>query len=189
MVAEKAEIEIPETWDTIKYTKPIYPTYSRGKVGTYSYTNDKYHCYRVIHSKPTYDLTPYRPTGFGFAERNQNYIPLSHVQDRTHVRIQKAPYDKSEMTKIYENAMDTIRDKIDCTTEFLRNKNREADEIRKIEGNYRNLVSKLKYETHDMINNTDEMIGDVKYRTHQVNRVIRDGQDLVRQECKVKFLF
>lgn len=188
MVAQ-AEIEIPETWDTIKYPKPIYPTYGRGKVGTHSYTNDKYHCYRVIHSSPTYDLTPYRPTGFGFAERNRDYIPLTHVQDRSHVRIRKAPYETSEMTKIYENAMDTIRDKIECTTEYLRKKNREEDEIRKIEGNYRNLVSKLKYETHDMINNTDEMIGDVRYRAHQMNKTIRDGQALMQDERRVRFLF
>lgn len=189
MATEKAEIDIPETWDTIKYTNPIYPTYSRGKVGTYSYTNDKYHCYRIIHSSPTYDLMPYRPTGFGFAERNRDYIPLSHVQDRTHVRVKNLPYEKPEMTKIYENAMDTIREKIDCTTEYLRKKKREESETRNIERNYRNLISDLKYETDDLINNFDDAINDVKYNTHQINQLIRNGQEIMRQKRSVRFLF
>lgn len=189
MVVEKKEIEIPETWDTIKYEKPIFPTYSQGKVGGYGYCNNKYHCYSVQHSKPTYNLTPYRPQGFGFAERNRNYIPLSHVQYRNRPAEKKSRYPKPQMTKIYEDAIDTIRDKIEITTEYLRRKNRENDEIRKIDGNYRNLITKLKYETNDMINDTDEMIGDVRYRTHLMNRMIRDGQELMTEERTIKYLF
>jgi hypothetical protein len=187
-MVEQVEINIPETWDTIKYPKPIYPTYSRGKVGKYVFGHCN-HCYTVTHSSPTYDLTPYRPTGFGFAERNQNYIPLSHVQDRSRPKRPRVYYEKAEITKIYENAIDTIRDKIDCTAEYLRKKNREEDEIRKIEGNYRNLVTKLKYETNDLVNNTDEMIGDVRYRAHLMNKLIRDGQALMTEERTEKILF
>lgn len=190
MVVENKELEIPETWDTIKYKNPIYPSYSRGKLGGYAYCNNKYHCYGVIHSKPTYDLTPYRPMGFGFAERNRNYIPLSHVQNRSEPRTVKKLYEKQEMTKIYEEAIDTIRDKIECATEYLRKKNREDNEIRKIEGNYRNLIAMmLKYETKDLINDKDEMIGDVRYRTHKINQMVRNGQDLMAEKQTIKNLF
>lgn len=189
MVEKKVEIEIPETWDTIKYPKPIYPTYSRGMTGGYAYCNNKYHCYSVVHSKPTYDLTPYRPMGFGYAERSRNYIPLTHVKNRSFPPKEKITYEKSEMTKIYEDAIDTLRDKIECTTEYLRKKNREADEIRKIDENFRNIITKLKYETNDLMNNTDEMIGDVRYRTHQINRMIHEGQAVMTEERNVKYLF
>lgn len=182
-------LEIPETWDSIKYEKPKYPTYSRGKIGAYAYCNNKYHCYSVVHLKPTYDLTPYRPTGFGFAERNRNYIPLSHVQYRNVPPKPRSFYRKPDMIKIYEDAFDTLRDKINCTTEYLRKKNREENEIRKMNGNFRNFVTKLKYETNNLINDTDEMIGDVRYRTHKVNRMIRDGQELMTKERSVKYLF
>lgn len=175
-----AESDIPETWDTIKYPKPILPTYSRGKVGKYSFTNHKYHCYTVIHSSPKYDLMPYRPTGFGFAERNRNYIPLTHVQDRTPLPKEKVYYEKPVIDTIYLNALDEIKLNQQLRGVRRMKKEREVDEIRKIEGNYRNLITKLKYEARNMINNTDEMIGDVKYRTHQINRLVRNYNDLMK---------
>lgn len=168
------EIDIPETWDTIKYKNPLYPTYSRGKVGTYSYCNNKFHCYGVIHSKPTYDLMPYRQTGFGYAERNRNYIPLSHVQDRSPRVRENILSRKSKMMRIYEDAIDEIKQRQDRRGTVRMTKERTVDEVRKIEGNYRNLANKLRYESQSLVNDTDEMIGDVKYRTHMINRTLRD---------------
>lgn len=104
------QIEIPETWDIIKYEKPLYPTFSRGKVGTVLYCNNKYHCYSVHHSKPVYDLTPYRPTGFGFAERSMKYIPLTHVQNRFKAK-RLVNNEKSEIKRIYEKSMDAIENR------------------------------------------------------------------------------
>jgi hypothetical protein len=170
-----AEIESFDTWEPIKYKKPIYPTYSRGKVGRSLYCNNKFHCYGVVHSKPTYDLTPYRPTGFGYAERNRKYIPLSHVQDRSNPAVRENILSrKSKMMRIYEDAIDEIKERQQQRCDIRRTKERTDDEIRKITGNYRNLVTKLRYESKNLINDTDEMIGDVKYRTHQINRILRE---------------
>lgn len=176
-----AEIDIPETWDTIKYSNPIYPTYSRGKVGTYSYCNNKFHCYSVVHSTPTYELMPYRPTGFGFAERNRKYIPLTHVQDRSPAVRENILSRKSKMMRIYESAIDEIKEKQEQRGIRRAKLERTDDEVRKIEGNYRNLITKLRYESKNLINDTDEMIGDVKYRTHQINRKLRDYHDSLSQ--------
>lgn len=69
--------EIPETWDTVKRKNPIHPTCSRGKFGEVLFCNEKYHCYGVKHSTPTYNLMPYQPEGFGYAERAMKYIHWS----------------------------------------------------------------------------------------------------------------
>lgn len=177
-----SEAEIPETWDTIKYTKPIYPTCSRQRFGTYSYSNNKYHCYRVVHSAPTYNLMPYRPTGFGFAERNSKYIPLTHVQDRSGGKRENILSEKSKMMKVYEKTLDEIKQKQEFRRNFDMKQQREAGEIRTMDGNYRNLVRKLKYETKNLINDTDEMIGECRYRTHQINRTVRDYNDLLSRK-------
>ncbi|KAG5678763.1 hypothetical protein PVAND_008407 [Polypedilum vanderplanki] len=175
-----SEADIPETWDTIKRKNPIHPTYSRGKIGTYSFSNNKYHCYRVIHSSPTYNLMPYRPTGFGFAERNRKYIPLTHVHDRSGGKKENILSRKSQMMTIYENTINEIKERQELNREHKVKKEREEGEIRKIENNYRKFISKLKYEAGNLSNDTDEMIGDVIYRTHRINRLVRDYKDLLK---------
>jgi hypothetical protein len=174
-----SEAEIPETWDVIKRKNPILPTFSRGKVGTYSYSSSKFHCYRVVHSKPTYDLMPYRATGFGFAERNRRYIPLTHVQDRSGGKKENILSRKSQMMTVYHNALDEIRQRQELNRERKAATKSENDVIKRIEGNYRKLLDKLRYEAGNLTNNTDEMIGDVRYRTHRMNRLVRDYKDLL----------
>lgn len=175
----KAEIEIPETWDTVKYEKPIFPTYSQGKIGQALYTTGKYHCYNVQHSKPIYNLTPYRATGFGFAERNMKYIPLTHVQDRSTPKPLKTVNEKSEMKKIYEASIDDVKMKSKLRRRDRLRQELEAVEIRNVERNYGNLVDKMRCEIHNLNNKTDEMIGEARYRTHLINRTLRNHQDLM----------
>lgn len=182
MVATVAEIEIPETWDTIKYTKPIYPTYSRGKVGSSLYCNNKFHCYGVVHSKPTYNLMPYQPTGFGFAERNRKYIPLTHVQDRSPPGRENILSRKSKMMRIYESAIDEIKQKQEERGGYRAKNVKTDDEVRKIEGNCRRLVTKLTYEAQNLTNDTNELIGDAKYRIHQINKKLRNYNEYVMRK-------
>jgi hypothetical protein len=174
MVDGKAEIEIPETWDTVKYEKPIYPTVSRGKNGSTLYNNNKYHCYGVLHIKPVHNLTPYRPTGFGFAERNMKYIPLTHVQDRSKPKPPAVVNEKSEIKKIYENSIDAVKQNCKLRRRDRLRMELDAVEIRNVERKYGNLVNKMKYEIHNLRNKTKEMIGTSRYHTHVVNRVLRD---------------
>jgi hypothetical protein len=168
------EIEIPETWDKIKYTKPIYPTYSRGKMGKSLYCNNKFHCYGVVHSNPIYNLTPYKPKGFGFAEKNRSYLPLTHVQDRSHPKPSKTIYEKPRMKQIYENSIDALRANADLGREKFYNNIRRNNE------NCRNFPLKFQYETKNLSNETNEMIGGVKYRTHLINRTLRNYHDSMR---------
>lgn len=146
------EIEIPETWDTIKYEKPIHLTYSRGKTGKVLYCHNKYHCYGVLHEKPFYDLTPYRATGFGFAERSLRYVPLTHIQDRTNPKPQEAFTEKPRMKKIYESSLDSIWRK--NHPEIFESEQRVT----------RELPSKVVLST--------EIVGTTRYRTHVISRTI-----------------
>lgn len=168
-------IEVPETWDTIKHEKPIYPTRSRGMVGTALYCNNKYHCYSVQHAKPTYNLMPYRATGFGYAERAMKYVPLTHVQDRSKPKQKKIVNEKSEIKKIYEASMDEIK-----LNAELRNQHsiREAKEkVRALketncETHSRNVFGNLHHELQRLENKTEERIGKMHHRVLQMNRVI-----------------
>lgn len=73
-----AKLEIPETWDTVKYKRPLYPTFSRGKIGVIVYSNSKYHCYGVRHSEPFSNLTQCRERkGFGFCARSRKCFPFT----------------------------------------------------------------------------------------------------------------
>lgn len=180
MVQAQAPIDVPETWDTIKYPKPIYPTYSQGKVGGALYCNNKFHCYSVQHSKPVYNLTPYRATGFGFAERSMKYVPLTHIQDRSKPKAPKVINEKTEMKKIYEASIDAIKENSKLRGKQRRRRAEEEVEIRNIERNYNNLVNKMRYEIHDLTNQTEDMIGETRYRTHQVNRLMRDHHYFMR---------
>jgi hypothetical protein len=178
----RAEIEIPETWDTIKYEKPIFPTTSRGKYGSTLYNNNKYHCYSVLHIKPFYNLTPYRATGFGYAERNSKYIPLSHVVDRSK-SSQKPPKlfnYKSTMRRIYEREIDRVKYNAEIRNENRERRERFEVEDRNIEQSYRTLVSKMHQEVYNLDNKASEMIGDARYRTHVINRLLRDSDDSMR---------
>lgn len=140
----RAEIpEVPDTWDTIKYPKPIYPTYSRGKFGDALYCNSKYHCYSVQHSKPTYNLTPYRPTGFGYAERAMKYVPLTHVQDRTKPKTPKYINTKSEIRKIYEDGIDAVKHNANLRHERRTREAKARAEIREIELQYSGIFNKI----------------------------------------------
>jgi hypothetical protein len=168
-----AQDDIPETWDTIKYEKPIFPTVSRGKNGSAVYVNNKYHCYSVLHIKPVHNLTPYRATGFGFGERSMKYIPLTHVQNRSKPKPPNIVNEKSEMKKIYETSIDTVKSNIRLRYKDRLQKELDETEIRNVERQNSNLVNKMKYEIHNMSNKTGEMIGDVRYRTHCINRVLR----------------
>lgn len=159
----KVPIEVPETWDTIKYEKPVYPTYSRGKVGATLFCNSKYHCYSVHHSKPYYELMPYRATGFGFSERSMKYIPLTHVQNRSKVPPKKVVYEISEMDKIYN------RMRMNCVRQEMDEKS-----ISNIEKSNKN------HEFKDSRNKIDEFIGETRYRTHLMDRMVRDNQDMMR---------
>lgn len=172
-------IEVPETWDTIKYEKPIYPTYSRGCVGGALYCNNKYHCYSVNHSKPYYDLMPYRATGFGFGERSMKYIPLTHVQNRSKEPQPKVVNEKSEMKKIYEASMDEIKINSNIRMENQLRREHEEKEIKNVEDHYKSLVNKMRGEIYELTNKTEEMIGETRYRTHLINRTVRDNQDLM----------
>lgn len=169
-----AQVDIPETWDTIKYEKPIFPTVSRGMNGRVLYVNNKYHCYSVLHIKPVHNLTPYRATGFGFGERSMKYIPLTHVQDRSKPKPPKVVNEKSEMKKIYENSIDKVKANIKLRYKQRMQKELDQIEINNVEREYSSLVNKMKYEIHNMSNKTSEMIGDARYRTHSINRVLRD---------------
>ena len=174
MVDVKTEIKIPDTWDTVRYEKPIYPTVSRGMNGKALYVNNKYHCYSVLHIKPVHNLTPYRATGFGFAERSMKYIPLTHVQDRSKPKPSKIVNEKSEMKKIYENSIDAVKQNIKLRRKDRLRMEMDAVEIRNVEREYSNLVNKMKYEINNLSNTTGEMIGDARYHTHSINRVLRD---------------
>lgn len=158
----QAQVEIPETWDTIKYEKPLYPTFSRGKVGRTLYCNEKYHCYSVLHLKPKYDLTPYRATGFGFGERSMKYIPLTHVQDRSKPKPPKPINEKSEMKQIYERSIDEIKQKCE----------RRNDNLFTI-SRYNEQDSSARYEIQESTTKTD---ADTRYRTHQINRIVWNYQ-------------
>lgn len=168
----QAQIEVPETWDTIKYEKPLYPTCSRGMFGKPLYVNNKYHCYSVYHSKPTYDLTPYRATGFGYAARAMKYIPLTHVQDRSNPKPQKVINKKSEIKKIYEASIDSIKLNAELRNENILREARDQAVARSDERNYDTLVRKMQYDIHSLTNKTEEMIGGARFRTHQINRLI-----------------
>ena len=181
----KSMDEVPEPEEPIRYVKPIFPTYSRGCVGSVGYNNNKYHCYGVVHSKPVYNFTPYRATGFGYADRNRSYIPLTHVVDRSRPKPKKLVNEKSVIKLIYENGMDLVKaNAARREAERLRWDVEDA-EIRNIERNYSDLISKMRYEIHDLTNNTDEMIGDTRYRAHQINRLVRDNHDLMQHNLYI----
>jgi hypothetical protein len=153
----QAEIEIPETWDTVKYEKPIYPTCSRGKFGQALYCNNKYHCYGVQHELPFYNLTPYRPTGFGFGEKSLRYVPLTHIVDRTTPPSLKPAQVKYEARIIYESAMDTLR---------FKRLARDDRHVRKIVGDVRERNSK----NWRLL--ADAIVGQTRYRTHKINQLV-----------------
>lgn len=177
--------EVPEPEEPIRYVKPIFPTYSRGCVGRVDYNNNKYHCYGVVHSKPVYNSTPYRATGFGYADRNRSYIPLSHVVDRSRPKPQKLVNEKSMIKLIYENGMDLVKaNAARREAERLRFDVEDA-EIRNIERNYSDLISKMRYEIHDLTNSTEEMLGETRYRAHQINRLVRDNHDLMQHNLYI----
>jgi hypothetical protein len=168
MVEIKIE-EIPETWDTIKHIKPIYPTCSQQKFGGVSYNNDKYRCYSVKHSKPTYNLMPYQPEGFGYGERAMKYVPLSHVQNniRPASSLTKRLRDKSFMRQVYENSIDAIKKKQGrLIEESQTTSSRRQDRLR----------DKFRYELGNLKNKTDEFIGDTKYRIFKINRTIQSRE-------------
>ena len=156
----QAQVEVPETWDTIKHEKPIYPTFSRGKVGTALYCNNKYHCYSVHHSKPVHDVMPYRATGFGFAERSMKYIPLTYIQDRNKPASLSEVNEKSEIKKIYEKSIDLIKSKVD-----RRNCHQLSSQIEVKETNNCELRRNLHNERPN------------SYRLHQVNKTVRNQQE------------
>lgn len=172
--AAQKEIEVPETWDTIKYTNPLYPTTSRGKFGKALYVNNKYHCYSVQHSKPKFELMPYRATGFGFAERNMNYIPLTHVQDRSKPKPPEFKYDKPEIQKIYEAGIDAVKLKLSAE---LRNDHQQkcettVKETRNFERNQTQLVHKMQHDIETLRMKTDNMIRRNRHRWYRVHRVL-----------------
>lgn len=171
------EEEIPETWNTVKYEKPVYPTYSRGKVGGALYCNNKYHCYSVNHSKPYYELTPYRATGFGFSQRSMKYIPLTHVQNRSKLPPIKIVNEKSEMQRIYEKSINEV--KLNAKHRHDSQYRKENDKIvnRHLEPCNKTLKLKLHSEIHNLMNKTEEMIGETRYRTYLINRIVRDNHD------------
>lgn len=158
-MVQAPQIEVPETWDTIKRPKPIYPTYSRGKFGGALYTNSKYHCYGGNHSKPFYELMPYRAKGFAYGERSMKYIPLTHVQDRSKPKPPKVVNEKSEMKGIYEASIDKIKSRSRRENE-CQNIQNQTGSFRKRFNFPRNLVA-------------DEIIGSTRYRTHVINQVVK----------------
>lgn len=131
--------EVPETWDTIKYEKPIFPTCGRGVFGGALYCNNKYHCYSVQHSKPSYNLTPYRPTGFGYAARAMKYIPLTHVTDRTTPKKPKYTNEKSKIRQVYEDGIDNVK----LNAEIRNERKKARAEIREIELKYGGIFNKI----------------------------------------------
>lgn len=169
-MVETKIVEIPETWDTIKHIKPIYPTCSQQKFGGASYCNDEYRCYSVKHSKPTYNLMPYQPEGFGYGERAMKYIPLTHVQNRIRPSssLTKRLREKSFMRQVYENSIDAIKKKQDRSwlEEPQEVSSRKQDRLR----------DKFRYELGNLRNKTDEFIGDTKYRIFKINRTIQSRE-------------
>lgn len=149
------QIEIPETWDVIKYEKPNHPTYSRGKTGKALYCNSKYHCYSVLHEKPYYDLTPYRATGFGFAERSLRYVPLTHIQDRSSQKPPKVVHEKPRMKGIYERSFEAIK---------RRNHPEIFEPEQRKQFVQRELPCKVVLST--------EIVGTTRYRTHVISRTL-----------------
>lgn len=135
--------EVPDTWDTIKYTKPIFPTYSQGKFGGALYCNSKYHCYSVQHSKPTYDLTPYRAPGFGYAARSMKYVPLTHIQDRTKPKTPKDVNEKSRIRKIYEDGIDEVKLNAELRNERRIQEAKAKAEMRELELKYGGIFNKI----------------------------------------------
>lgn len=155
--------EIPETWDTVKRKNPIHPTCSRGKFGEVQFCNEKYHCYGVKHSTPTYNLMPYQPEGFGYAERAMKYIPLEHVHNRGRPSPPtKRLLDKYFMREVYENSIDAIRrkrDKVAVSEPSIR----ETDRLR----------DKFRYKLANLKNKTNEFIGETRYRCYSINKTVR----------------
>jgi hypothetical protein len=154
---KQAEIEIPETWDTIKYEKPINPTCSRGMFGSTLYNNNKYHCYGVLHIKPHYDLTPYRATGYGFGEKSLRYMPLTHVHDRTKPKPLRPVNKKSKTKEAYEIALEHFRARY--RIEDPAPKNIPDSVIRERNSRDFRLLA-------------NGVVGQTRYRTHQVNLMV-----------------
>lgn len=165
MVQVIPEDEIPITFDTIKHKNPLYPTYSRGKVGKALYNNNKYQCYGVAHFKPVYDVMPYRATGFGFGERSLNYIPLTHVHDRSKTIVPRDIYEKTEIKKIYDSAIDVIK-----------------DSIAKRDGINSKPKKQLRIVEKDYSNTRNGATGDARYRAHSINRVLYDAQEIMQSK-------
>lgn len=159
MVQIKLE-DIPETWDVIKRKNPIHPTCSRGKFGSALYCNNKYHCYSVNHSKPRYELMPYRATGFGFGERSMKYIPLSHVEDRTIPKPAKLPCKGAGMKRIYDANMQALQ----CTEADV-----ECGAPRKTLQSFREERELKRLEA----------AGYERYRVHLINRLLRDHREML----------
>lgn len=154
---KQAEIEIPETWDTVKYEKPIRPTCSQGKFGSTLYNNNKYHCYGVLHIKPHYNLTPYRATGYGYGEKSLRYMPLTHVHDRTKPPPQRRVNIQSEAKQAYEIALDHFRARYRI----------EDPAPRKI---HDSTIRERNCRDFRLL--ADGIVGQTRYRTHKVNLMV-----------------
>lgn len=156
--------------------RKIFPTFSRGRIPKILYTER--HSYALRHTGPVRKEIEYHPRGFGIAE--QKYVPLTHIENRIRW-IDPAPStDPSRQKKMYEYAMDEIKRKQeerDRSQAFLE---KRRNDRRELEVNYRNMVDTLYYRTHNLQNMTDEMIGETKYRTHLINKTLRDHSDFMR---------
>ena len=162
-MVEKNLIQVPETWDSVKYQNPIYPTYSRGKFGKPLYYNNKYHCYSVEHSKPFYDVTAYQAPGLGFAERNAKYVPLTHIHDRTTPKPLKFSYHGSQIQQIYNSSLASIQCR-QCAEEKV-----EPEE------------SCRRYRTYDdeSRRKVQEASGYERYKVHLINKLLRDQRAML----------
>lgn len=149
--------EIPETWDTIKHSKPVYPTYSSGKFGKALYCNDKYHCYSVLHIKPFYELMPYRATGFGFGERSLRYLPLSHVSNTSKPKSLKVKHVIPGMQQTYNQNLDSIKSK------------RDVKELPQ-QKMFQSQVQERNSQNFTML--AYGAVGESRYRSHVINRTL-----------------
>lgn len=169
----KKELEIPETWDIIKYEKPIHPTCSRGVFGKAVYDNCKNHCYGVNHLKPFYVLTPYQAPGLGYAAKNSNYIPLTHVKDRSKPKLPEFKYGAYGMKKIYDANIAAVKS-------IKRVKARGFEEDSRT---FETSRGDVKAEAYDFKKEREtkrqEASGYERYNVHVINRTLRNHRDML----------
>lgn len=156
--------------------RKIFPTFSRGRIPKILFTER--HSYALRHAGPVRKEIEYYPKGFGIAE--QKYLPLTHIQNRVRWISPAPSTEPSRQKKMYEYALDEIKRKQDENAQRRAFLERRKNERKELEVNYRNMVDTLHYRVHNLQNSTDEMIGDSKYRTHLINKILRDHSDYMR---------